>query len=925
MTVDVPFNAAGQLRPISFYPDVEITQIITNDIWDTTGNSVGEKWVAYYKTGLPPWFATVVGADWTINVAGTLYIVDYIIEDPVNTNMWRIYVTTSLVAGVGIPIFSSPVIGTITRFGAEFRSINSANVYGNYGAVADGPNTLGYLVGHNFGYVGSGVDSSNDRSLAIQANEVFESNNGTIYYDSMDHKGDYRIGDIFYVNQETGQVTFDAQSISYTASGNITLEGPTSSTIINAYQVQTGNIRIYDNNIDSLSGPVNLLAYSGITTLNTDVAITGNLDLTGNVTVGGDLFLGDNPLDTVTVFPKIGQNLNPATPDTYTLGIVGLDPAVWRTMFLSTALNVDNVIEISNNTITTLTNDTDLEFIAASTGIVNVVSSDVEITNDLTVNSPLIDTNLTNVDITGLLSLTGSNLYSLTGNADRTGNTNITGYLKVLGANTVQFEDINFIGNTISKLSTTSNLEFSTLTGTNLVKTLASDVEITNDLDVGLYGYFDQINVTTGIEATDFTAGNVYITGNTITTNATDVNLVLSANGTGIVHVIDSDVEISNNLTTDSLDVDGDTSLKFVEITGNITQTGNINQTGNTYIEGTFANNNVTILNPSYITVPDFKFQDNVIQVTAPDTNLVINSLGGGVVFNRILKIADNIIGNIFDVNDIELAFNNLYLTEDNQLLLTEDGDNYLLDTNSAGDLSVRFRPSGTGKMRISSTKALAVAYGNNTNRVLGDVGEIRQNSTTGLYEGYSPNGLVSFNNIYDNDRNTYITPELTPGANDNILRFGVNSSVRATISSTILFTSNLNVDNVSITGTTISNLISTNDLELSPVGTGYVSINDIQFTSNTVAPLSDSPLILESTGTGYFKFTGSGGLVFPSGNSTTERPVAPETGEVRYNSTGNYTEVFNGTNWVSASGASSAATEEEIAAETNLWAFVLG
>jgi hypothetical protein len=475
-------------------------------------------------------------------------------------------------------------------------------------------------------------------------------------------------------------------------------------------------------------------------------------------------------------------------------------------------------------------------------------------------------------------------------------------------------------------LSTVGDLEFSTFTSTSIVKSLASDVEITNDLDVGLYGYFDQINVTTVIEATDFTAGNVYITSNTITTNDTDVNLVLSANGAGIVHLIDSDVEIPNNLTTGSLTVDGDTSLKFVEITGNVTQTGNINQTGNTYIEGTFANNNITILNPLYITVPDFKFENNVIQVTAPDTDLIINSLGsGGVVFNRILKITDNIIGNIFDVNDIELVFNNLYLTEDSQLLLTEDGDNYLLDTNAAGELSIRFRPSGTGKMRISSTKALAVPYGNNDVRVLSDVGEVRQNSSTGLYEGYSPNGLVSFNNIYDSDRNTYITPELTPGADDNILRFGVNSSVRATISSTVLFTSNLNVDNVSITGTTLSNLIGTNDLEFTPNGTGTVSVNDIQFTANAIAPVSDDPLILQSTGTGYFKFTGTGGVVFPSGNATTERPVAPEIGEVRYNLTGNYTEVFDGTSWVPASGGSAAATEEEIAAETNLWAFVLG
>jgi hypothetical protein len=109
MTVDTTFNPAGQLKPISFYPDTEITQIITNDIWDTTGNSVGEKWVAWYKTNLPGSFNTTVQPGWSINVAGTIYIVDYVVEDPINTNMWRIYVTTSLVAGVGIPIFSSDV------------------------------------------------------------------------------------------------------------------------------------------------------------------------------------------------------------------------------------------------------------------------------------------------------------------------------------------------------------------------------------------------------------------------------------------------------------------------------------------------------------------------------------------------------------------------------------------------------------------------------------------------------------------------------------------------------------------------------------------------------------------------------------------------------------------------------------------------
>jgi len=110
MTVNTTFDPTGQLKPISFYPDAGSIDLVTNDIWDTTGNSIGEKWVAWYKTNLPVNFETTVQPSWTINVAGTLYIVDYVIQDPINTNMWRIYVTTSLVAGVGIPIFSPPTI-----------------------------------------------------------------------------------------------------------------------------------------------------------------------------------------------------------------------------------------------------------------------------------------------------------------------------------------------------------------------------------------------------------------------------------------------------------------------------------------------------------------------------------------------------------------------------------------------------------------------------------------------------------------------------------------------------------------------------------------------------------------------------------------------------------------------------------------------
>jgi hypothetical protein len=870
------------------------------------------------------------------------------------------------------------------RFGAEMRSIGSANVYGTYGAVADGEHTLGYLIGHNFGYIGSGSDSQNNPSLVAQANEIYTLNNGKLYYDSMDQAGNYRIGNIFYVNQETGQVSFDAQSINFNATGNITLEGPTSTTIIDAYKVQTGNIKIYNNNIDSLVGPVNFLAANGNTYLNTNVFVTGNLDITGAVAVDGDVYLGNSPLDTITVFPRIGQDLNPSTPDDYTLGTIGVDPKIWRTMFLSTALNVDNVIEISNNTITTLSINTDLQLVSATTGIVNVTTTDVEITNDLTVEQL---TTLTNLDITGLLDLTGDYTWTQTGITQRTGATDITGSLTVNGANTVQFEDIKIVGNQVVTTLGNSNLVL-IANGAGLVTVSVTDVAITNNLEVVGISYLQDVSVTTTLTADYFTADNVYITGNAITTNDTNVNLVLSANGAGKVYAPTNDVSISNDLTvTNTVTVNGDTSLKntiirsetltptttqvsqnlsgtstptgfffygwaddpgqsnppfgviqvgwacvqipgsvvtvigdgvtnydititggsfasggFYSFTGDVltygpktlTQTGNIIQTGSTDITGLFANNNIEITGSSYFSVPNIKIENITISATATDSDLTfLGSTTGGVVLDSKLKIVDNVISNVWDT-----------ATTDTQK-------------------SIILTPNGTGNVNINSNTALVLPYGNTTSRTLSQVGEIRQNSTTKLYEGWSPSGLISFNDVYDSDRNTYITAELTPFTNDNILRFVINGTLKTQVTATRLFDNNLHSDNISVSGNTINNLITANDVELLPTS-GITNVNSILFESNTITNTTNTSLVLETTGSGYVKFGGAGAVVFPAG-ADADRRIAPELGELRWNTTRNYTEIWSGDAWISVSGAAAAATEEEVIAETNLWSLVIG
>lgn len=143
-------------------------------------------------------------------------------------------------------------LGTV--FGAEIRSIGSASVYGNYGAVADGANTLMYLIGHNFAYIGAGTDSSNDSTLTLRDQEAVELNSGKIYYVSTDARGTFRVGNIFYVDFDSGETSIDAGAIDFSGVSAIVINTAGEITYIDGERIDIGNIRFSGNTVRTLSG-----------------------------------------------------------------------------------------------------------------------------------------------------------------------------------------------------------------------------------------------------------------------------------------------------------------------------------------------------------------------------------------------------------------------------------------------------------------------------------------------------------------------------------------------------------------------------------------------------------------------------------------------------------------------------------------------
>ncbi len=662
-------------------------------------------------------------------------------------------------------------------FGAEVRSIGSAAVYGNYGIYGDGLGVVAYLIGQNLAYIGVLHRTDNDVTYVVQANEVVELNGAKIYYSSVDHKGDFRVGDLFYVNQAAGTVEFTTTSFNISSLTGVTFTDGVNTTYIDGTEVSTGNIKISGNTIESTTGVVNVLSASDEINLQNNVNITGNLDVTGNVTVGGNITLGDQPTDTISIVAGITSNITPGVTETYTLGTNGLQ---WANLYTGN-LHIDS-INIDGNVIKTVDSNADLELRANGTGRIYVPNDNVLIDNNLTV---LGTSTLGNTNITGTVTYTGDIIQ--TGNVTQTGNYSVSGTLTV--GSDAQFQNIKIAGNTIKTTQSNSNLELSAA-GTGIITMPYNNVSLGQNLTVG--GNVSSTNAlaTNRVTAEEFYTGDVIVKDNYIATTVSNSNLELRANGTG------------------------------------------------------------------YIVLEEFNVNANVIS------------------------------------------------------------------SNSSSDVVLQ---PGTGKVvTISSNQSLIIPVGNTAERPTAQSGMIRFNSQMGRYEGYDGVNWIKLSGVGDLDETTYITAELTPGANDDTIRFYNNNVLTADLTSARLQVPRVEVDNIIIDGNTISSTTNT-DIIFNATGTGSIKLANFAVKDNTITnTVSGAVTTITQSGTGYFKIAGTNGFVVPTGVSS-ERPAYAVTGMTRYNSELKQLEIFNGTTWDSAAGAGggiNAATAEDIAIT---YALILG
>ena len=685
-------------------------------------------------------------------------------------------------------------------FGAEIRGIGSANVYGNYGAYADGLGNTMYLVSHNFAYIGTGKDSSNDVNLVIQANEVVELNGSKIYYTSVDHRGDFRVGDLFYVSQADGTVEFTTSLLSIVSTSGLTIIDGPNQTVIDSSKVQTGNIRISGNTIESLVGNLNLLSATNEINLQNNVNVTGDLDVTGNVTIGGNITVGDNTSDTVSFVAEVTSNVIPKTDSTYDLGT---DSQRWNTLFVEKAVTGD--IEITNNVVKTVNSNSDLELRANGTGVVSAPLNDVTIPNTLTVNGT---TTLSNTDITGLLTHVGNT--NQIGNVTQTGNLTQVGSINV--SSIAQFENIQINNNVITTTESNANLELRAH-GTGSISVPSNDLEITQNLTVLGTTSTANFNSSGTITAAGFDAGDISINNNVITTTISNSNLELRANGTGTVYVPNNNVQIDNDLT-----VNGTTNVLNTTITGTLTHTGNTIQTGNLTQNGSFTlSGGLTV--GGLLQLDNINIDNNLIKTTDSNSSLEIRAAGTGKV--------------VFPDNDVQIAQN-----------LTVLGTTSTVNFNSTGTITAQSFASDD--ILIDNNVITTVTSNSNL--------ELRANGTGNVYfpnndvqidQDITVNGVTNLNSTVN------ITGDVTQTG--NISQTGnVNQTGSYTLSANLTVGGVIQLDDLRFSGNVIQTTDSNSNLELRANGTGtiYVPSNNVQIDNNLTVNGTTITTNFVSTGT---------------------------------------------------------------------------
>ena len=651
--------------------------------------------------------------------------------------------------------------------------------------------------------------------------------------------------------------------------------------------------------------------------LNVDGNITaeGDITATGNIFANGNINLGNAASDqtkVVGVFEADNIQIDGTTITTNTtngsLQIIGNGTG---------AVEVET-LQIQNSAITPITTNGDLTLSGNGTG--SVIAGSIKI-NGTSLSSD--DSTIININEGLIVSGTGNFSGTLTTAAiNTTGTHTVTGQLNA--------DNLRMDGNVISSTDANGNI---TLTPNGTGSVVASGIKIqgtsissddSTQINLNENLNINGATVMTGtLTTTDVnTVGTHTVTGqsdidfvrikdHSITTNDSNANLNLSANGTGVVQM-DSNLTTGNITTTGNVVIDGQFDCDNISISGNgiiATNSGgginiNPNATGQVTLGGT------TVQVTNILTANAMHSQTGITFGTgaklvplATNDDLVLEANGTGSVVLEEVSITANKITTHVSNADLELdtdgtgtielqtdtnvtgsltatgaaTFNSTFTATD----ITANSLTTTVITSNGSNAELSLQPSGTGDVLISALRVNGTTLDSSDSTKITiaeavDVTGVLTASTsietptitrTGDFE-IDASGSI----LLDADSGTIFFQDGAAGTFGQVIRNNVNDLTIASGSTqAIIFTGadaafqgdlsvagSSTLDGVTITDNTIKTNASNSDLQIGTTGTGVIDI--LTATQTTVGSAGGADA-LPGQPTGYIKIKIGGTL----------------------------------------------------------------
>lgn len=754
-------------------------------------------------------------------------------------------------------ILRDKVEGRILYAGANGRIIDTEGLrYDGTSLIADGGVFLDGLQVPGQSGLGSVnvTDLSEGRIVYVGANgELIDSANlrfddtsiiatGGVFLDDLSVPGQSTFGSVNILDLEEGRIMYAGANGELIDSANLSFDGVSITATGGVFldilsvpgQSTLGSVNVTDltqNRIVYVGADGELVDSDNLRFNNDTLYVDGHADITGNITIGGNIILGDTPVDSINVVADFTSDIIPDASDLYSLGTIGKN---WFRVFTPTIKSDTGVVTIAETGAFTIPVGATTDRPTAATGMIRYNTS---------------DDRFEGYDGNGWSELAGSvkdvDKDTLITAEDSPGSDNDQLKFKTAGVERLVIEangDLNFKNNSVRLDGTDGRLEANNGVYINDLQQVGGIVytgpngHVRNEANLAWDG--TNLTILGGISVDGDFSTSGGLSGDSLSVGNLQANTMMFVADTGAL-------SSNNNIQFDGSHMNVNATSAFftaptietvnehevfvagangqLQGSSGLTYDGaNLDITGSVDITGSLTIGDGGVFGGDQVTVPSINVLDLTTQrvvFTGPDGELVDSSdltwdgsnfyvngdaeFTGDVTIAGNLQLGDNVVDTINVVADFT---SNLIPKDDATYDIGEVGSNW-------NTLYIRTLDSDTDVITVDANGAFTVPVGTTSERPTNLAsGMVRFNSTDGVFEGYSGTAWASLGGVKDVDQDTFIDAESTPGADNDELRFftagvqhfKVNSSGEIETSNSDLVLNldgNFNVGNTIITG----------------------------------------------------------------------------------------------------------------------------